>query len=27
MRADGQEPEDWDYTRTIHDRADGTEPT
>jgi len=27
MRADGQEPEDWDYTRTIHDRAEGTEPT
>ena len=27
MRADGQEPHDWDYSRTIHDRAELTKPT
>ena len=28
MRADGQEPGDWDYSRTIHDVGpDGTEPS
>jgi len=27
MRADGQEPEDWDYTRAIHERAERTKPT
>jgi len=27
MRADGQEPDDWDYTRTIHDRPELTKAT
>lgn len=27
MSADGQEPRDWDYTRTIHDRGELTKPS
>ena len=27
MREDGQEPGDWDYTQTIHDRAELTRPS
>jgi hypothetical protein len=27
MSEDGQEPDDWDDTRTIHDRAELTKPT
>lgn len=27
MRADGQEPEDWDYTRAVYDRAELAKPS